>query len=74
MNELSLLQKVWNYAHVLRGQGVPDQAYISQISYLVFLKMGEEPASAMLARLRHKGALSRSSPARRVHCRRIQVC
>src|SRR5260370_41939932 len=35
---------VWNYAHVLRDQGVPYQAYISQISYLLFLKMDEERA------------------------------
>jgi hypothetical protein len=32
MNELALVQKVWKYAHVLRDQGVPYQAYISQIS------------------------------------------
>jgi type I restriction enzyme M protein len=36
MNELALVQKVWNYAHVLRDQGVPYQAYISQISHLLF--------------------------------------
>ncbi|MBV8334131.1 MAG: hypothetical protein JO358_01510 [Alphaproteobacteria bacterium] len=39
MNELAIVQKVWNYAHVLRDQGVPYQAYISQISYLLLLKM-----------------------------------
>ena len=44
MNETGLVQKVWNYAHVLRDQGVPYQAYISQISYLLFLKMDEERA------------------------------
>jgi type I restriction enzyme M protein len=42
VNELALVQKVWNYAHVLRDQGVPYQAYISQISYLLFLKMDDE--------------------------------
>src|SRR5215471_21733901 len=42
MNETALVQKVWNYAHVLRDQGVPYQAYISQISYLLFLKMDDE--------------------------------
>lgn len=42
MNELALVHKVWNYAHVLRDQGVPYQAYISQISYLLFLKMDDE--------------------------------
>jgi len=41
MNDTALVQKVWNYAHVLRDQGVPYQAYISQISYLLFLKLGE---------------------------------
>ena len=40
MNEMALVQKVWNYAHVLRDQGVPYQPYISQISYLLFLKNG----------------------------------
>ena len=44
MNELALVQKVWNYARVLRDQGVPYQAYISQISYLLFLKMDDERA------------------------------
>ena len=28
MNDTALVQKVWNYAHVLRDQGVPYQAYI----------------------------------------------
>src|SRR6266481_8741311 len=42
MNSESLVAKVWNFAHVLRDQGVPYQAYISQISYLLFLKMDEE--------------------------------
>ena len=42
MNELALVQKVWNYAHVLRDQGVPHQAYISQISYLLSLKVDDE--------------------------------
>ena len=42
MNAQSLIAKVWNFAHVLRDQGVSYQAYISQISYLLFLKMDEE--------------------------------
>jgi type I restriction enzyme M protein len=42
MNSQSLVAKVWNFAHVLRDQGVSYQAYISQISYLLFLKMDEE--------------------------------
>ncbi|MGH7101052.1 MAG: type I restriction-modification system subunit M [Acetobacteraceae bacterium] len=42
MNDSALVGKVWNFAHVLRDQGIPYQAYISQISYLLFLKMDEE--------------------------------
>ena len=42
MNAQRLVAKVWNFAHVLRDQGVSYQAYISQISYLLFLKMDEE--------------------------------
>jgi hypothetical protein len=38
----TLVAKVWNFAHVLRDQGVSYEAYISQISYLLFLKMDEE--------------------------------
>jgi type I restriction enzyme M protein len=51
MNELALVQKVWNYAHVLRDQGVQYQAYISQISYLLFLKMDDERAGLVAAGL-----------------------
>jgi type I restriction enzyme M protein len=51
MNEIALVQKVWNYAHVLRDQGVPYQAYISQISYLLFLKMDEERAGLVASGL-----------------------
>ena len=42
MNAENLVAKVWNFAHVLRDQGVSYQAYLSQISYLLFLKMDEE--------------------------------
>lgn len=45
MNANNLVSKVWNFAHVLRDQGVSYQAYISQISYLLFLKMDEERVS-----------------------------
>jgi type I restriction enzyme M protein len=44
MNESSLVQKVWNYATVLRNEGIHYGAYISQISFLLFLKMDEEAA------------------------------
>jgi type I restriction enzyme M protein len=51
MNETALVQKVWNYAHVLGDQGLPYQAYISQISYLLFLKMDDERAGLVASGL-----------------------
>lgn len=38
----SLVSKVWNYAHVLRDQGISYGDYVEQITYLLFLKMDEE--------------------------------
>ena len=42
MNETALVSKVWNYAHVLRDEGVSYGDYVGQISFLLFLKMDEE--------------------------------
>ena len=41
-NYVSLVSKVWNYAHVLRDEGIPYGFYVEQITYLLFLKMDEE--------------------------------
>ncbi len=38
----NLVAKVWNYAHVLRDQGVSYGDYLEQITYLLFLKMDQE--------------------------------
>jgi type I restriction enzyme M protein len=42
MNEQTLVSKVWNYAHVLRDEGVSYGDYVGQISFLLFLKMDQE--------------------------------
>lgn len=42
MNEQALVAKVWNYAHVLRDDGVSYGDYLGQISFLLFLKMDDE--------------------------------
>lgn len=42
MSNEQLVSKVWNYAHVLRDQGVSYGDYIEQITYLLFLKMDAE--------------------------------
>lgn len=35
----AIVQKVWNYAHVLRDDGLGYMEYLEQITYLLFLKM-----------------------------------
>ena len=47
MNEQALVSKVWNYAHVLRDDGVSFGDYLGQISFLLFLKMDKERTEAM---------------------------
>ena len=42
MTQEQLVSKVWNYAHVLRDQGISYGDYIEQITYLLFLKMDQE--------------------------------
>lgn len=42
MGNEQLVAKVWNYAHVLRDQGISYGDYIEQITYLLFLKMDQE--------------------------------
>src|SRR5215210_765369 len=42
MSDSALIQKVWNYATVLKNEGVHYGEYISQISFLLFLKMDDE--------------------------------
>jgi type I restriction enzyme M protein len=43
----ALVSKVWNYAHVLRDQGISYGDYVEQITFLLFLKMDQE-RSALL--------------------------
>ena len=42
MSENGLINKVWNYASVLRDSGVTYTDYVSQLTYLIFLKMDDE--------------------------------
>lgn len=41
-----LVQKVWNYAHVLRDEGLGFMEYTEQITYLLFLKLASEQDGA----------------------------
>jgi type I restriction enzyme M protein len=42
MSNEQLVAKVWNYAHVLRDQGISYGDYVEQITFLLFLKMDQE--------------------------------
>ena len=43
----SIVNKVWNYAHVLRDDGVSYGDYVEQITYLLFLKMVHEGSTLL---------------------------
>lgn len=43
----ALVSKVWNYAHVLRDQGIGYGDYVEQITFLLFLKMDQERAELL---------------------------
>src|SRR5712692_1073443 len=40
----TIVQKLWNYCHVLRDDGLSYQDYIEQLTFLLFLKMADEQA------------------------------
>jgi type I restriction enzyme M protein len=42
MTPESIVNKIWNYCHVLRDDGVSYGDYLEQLTYLVFLKMADE--------------------------------
>jgi len=42
MTEFSIISKVWNFANVLRDDGVGYGDYLDQITYLLFLKMADK--------------------------------
>lgn len=42
MNRDSIVQKIWNLCNVLRGDGISYHQYISELTYLLFLKIAEE--------------------------------
>ncbi|MFZ5756780.1 MAG: N-6 DNA methylase [Pseudomonadota bacterium] len=44
MNTSTLIQKVWNFCHTLRDDGVGYGDYLEQLTYLLFLKMAHEYA------------------------------
>lgn len=49
-NEASIVSKVWNFANVLRDDGVGYGDYLEQLTYLLFLKMVDEFAKPPYSR------------------------
>ena len=45
MSASEIVNKVWNYAHALRDDGIGYGDYVEQITYLIFLKMADERSS-----------------------------
>lgn len=42
MKNQEIVKKLWNYAGTLRNSGVSNQSYLSELTYLLFLKMSKE--------------------------------
>ncbi len=53
MNTSTLIQKVWNFCHTLRDDGVGYGDYLEQLTYLLFLKMAHEYAQPPHSRDTH---------------------
>ena len=53
MNTSNLVQKVWNFCHTLRDDGVGYGDYLEQLTYLLFLKMAHEYAQEPYNRNTH---------------------
>lgn len=46
MSTQDIVQRLWNLCHVLRDDGVTYHQYVSELTYLLFLKMAEETKEA----------------------------
>ena len=42
MNTQEIVQRLWNLCHVLRDDGITYHQYVTELTYLLFLKMAEE--------------------------------
>lgn len=42
MSTQDIVQKLWNFCNVLRDDGITYQAYVTELTYLLFLKMAQE--------------------------------
>jgi type I restriction enzyme M protein len=45
MTNEAIVRKIWSLCHILRGDGVSYHQYVSELTYLLFLKIAEENGS-----------------------------
>src|SRR6266704_5639193 len=45
-NAQNIVQKLWSYCSILRDDGLSYPDYVEQLTYLLFLKMAHEAATA----------------------------
>lgn len=74
----SIVQRVWNYCHVLRDEGVSYGDYLEQLTYLIFLKMADEQSrppfnkpSSIPKGLDWQSLVSKEGDALEVHYRHV---
>ncbi|MFW1799609.1 N-6 DNA methylase [Acinetobacter nematophilus] len=48
MKQDTVIQKIWNLCNILRGDGITYYQYVSELSYLLFLKIAQENGSEKL--------------------------
>jgi len=70
-----IVSKAWNFAHVLRDDGLSYMAYTEQITFLLFLKMADEQTRPghLLDQGQEPGRRREPTGTRRIgrrHCRR----
>ncbi|EAP83968.1 N-6 DNA methylase [Sulfitobacter sp. EE-36] len=42
MKNENVVQRIWNLCHILRGDGISYHQYVSELTYLLFLKIAQE--------------------------------
>ncbi|HET8939542.1 MAG TPA: type I restriction-modification system subunit M N-terminal domain-containing protein [Polyangiales bacterium] len=45
MSTQDIVQKLWNLCHVLRDDGITYHQYVTELTWLLFLKMSKETGS-----------------------------
>ncbi|PRD40520.1 SAM-dependent methyltransferase [Phyllobacterium phragmitis] len=48
MKNENIVQKIWSLCHILRGDGISYHQYVSELTYLLFLKIAEENGTERL--------------------------